>query len=80
MDEERLRKLKAIMKTSPCPVGCRCHSARPEELCKARSMGIESLLECLEEEPGDCSFAFPFGGSHFCRCGTRKEIAKLLGE
>ena len=80
MDGPILERLKGLIKTSPCPVGCRCHRLNLEELCKARTMGVESLLECLEEDPEKCVFAFAFGGSYFCRCGTRKEIAKLLGE
>jgi len=43
-------------------------------------MGIESLLECLEDNPEKCAFSIAFGGSYFCRCATRLEIAKLLGE
>ncbi|MBA3046047.1 MAG: hypothetical protein KKH41_07365 [Candidatus Thermoplasmatota archaeon] len=80
MDEEKLRTLEKIIRASPCPVGCWCYKTRPEELCKAKIMGLESLLECMEDEPEDCSFALAFGESFFCRCATRKEIAKLIGE
>lgn len=80
MDEDKLRRMKDIVKSSPCPEGCRCHKLRPEELCKARRTGLDVLLECLEEHPEDCDFAMPFGGSYYCKCETRKELARLLGE
>lgn len=80
MDKEKLEELKKIMEKSACPAGCRCHRMRPEDLCKARRAGLDVLLECLEDEPRDCTFSFPFGGTFYCKCGTRMNIAKLLGE
>ena len=79
MDQKTLEAIEKVIKTSPCPFGCRCYKTGPENLCKARRTGLDMLLECLEDEPGDCSFSFPFGGSYYCKCGTRMEIAKLLG-
>jgi hypothetical protein len=80
MEKENLSKILDIIKKSQCPHGCRCFKVTPDKLCKAKRMGVDSLLECLEARPDDCVFAFPFGGSYFCRCTTRLEIAKLLGE
>ena len=80
MDEEKLGSLKAIIQKSACPVGCRCHKLDPDILCKARRTALDSLLECLEEDPSECDFAMHFAGSYYCKCTTRKEIARLLGE
>ncbi|MDD4307750.1 MAG: hypothetical protein PHU53_02955 [Thermoplasmata archaeon] len=80
MDEATLRKMEGIIRNSPCPVGCRCNNLKPEELCKARRAGLDVLLECLEPKPEECTFSMSFGGTYYCKCGTRMEIAKLLGE
>ena len=80
MDEATLQKLKEIIKRSPCPAGCKCNNAVPEELCKAKRTSLGALVECLEEEPEKCSFSMSFGGTYYCKCGTRMEIASLLGE
>jgi len=80
MDEATLLKLNEIIKSSQCPRGCRCYKTQPEELCKAKRTGLDVLLECLEDEPENCTFALSFGGVYYCKCGTRMEIAKLLGE
>ena len=78
MDEEKRERAEKLLTDRPCAKGCRCYNVRFEELCKARRYGIESLLECLEEDPMNCRFAFPFGGSNFCKCQLRLEIAKIL--
>jgi len=78
MDEARKVKVEELLRDSKCPKGCRCYHVHLEELCKARSFGIEALLECLEEDPRNCAFAFPFGGSYFCKCSVRKDFAKIL--
>ena len=80
MDAAILKKVKQVLDKSSCPNGCKCYRIQPKEMCKARSMGINNLLECLEDEPGECSFSMAFGGSYFCKCQTRIELAKILGE
>ena len=80
MDDETLLKLKNVIEESTCPRGCGCRNARLEDLCKARRAGLDTLLECLEDEPENCTFSMSFGGSYFCKCSTRMEIAKLLSE
>ncbi len=80
MDEEILKKVKFTIEKSTCPIGCRCYKVDPELICRARSTGLDNLLECLEDNPGDCTFSMSFGGSYFCKCSTRIELARLLAE
>ena len=80
MDEEKLKQIKFVLEKSTCPSDCKCYNIKPDQICKARTMGVNNLLECLEDEPDDCTFSITFGGSYFCKCQTRIDLAKLLGE
>jgi len=80
MDEEKLKQIKKILETSSCPTNCKCYGANREEICRARQTDLDNLLECLEDHPEDCSFSIAFGGSYYCKCQTRIELAKILGE
>jgi hypothetical protein len=45
------------------------------DLCKARDIGLESFLICLEENSQKCTFSVYFGAVHFCQCPLRAYIA-----
>ena len=78
MDEEELIRIKKTLENSTCPHGCKCYRLNPDEICKARATDLENLLECLEDDPEQCTFSMPFGGTYFCKCQTRIELAKIL--
>ncbi len=80
MDEEKLIKIKQALDNSTCPHGCRCYKIKPEEICKARATDLENLLECLEADPEHCTFSMAFGGTYFCKCQVRIELAKIMRE
>ena len=80
MDEDRLKQIKAIIESSTCPVGCKCYKMNQEGICKVRKTDMENLLECMEEKPENCSFSVAFGGGYYCKCQTRIELAKIMGE
>lgn len=80
VDEEKRKRVEKLLDERACVRGCKCYHVNFNDLCKARSFGIEALLECLEDDPKNCKFAFPFGGSHFCKCALRQEIARILEE
>ena len=80
MDEEKLKQIKAILASSTCPSSCKCYINKQDEICKARTTDLHNLLECLEDNPEDCTFSVAFGGSYFCKCSTRIEIAEILNE
>ncbi|MCP4368088.1 MAG: hypothetical protein GY797_08285 [Deltaproteobacteria bacterium] len=78
MMEEDRKKIKEIMAGMQCPLDFRCAKSGFERLCKAKDFGLESYLECLEENPYDCNFALPFGHSYFCQCPLRVYLWKKL--
>ena len=71
-------EIAKIMEDMECPEGFACYKAGFKNLCKAKDFGIESVLECLEENPAQCKFSFKYGHLYFCRCHMRAFIAQKL--
>ena len=80
MKDEDRKRIEEIMGGMRCPKDFKCVNSGFEEMCKARDFGLEKFLDCLEADPGECSFALPFGHSHFCQCPLRVYIFKKLGK
>jgi hypothetical protein len=79
--EERTRKtIEKIIAGMSCPKDFKCCRSNLSQLCKAKDIGLESFLECLEENPRDCEFSISYGYSYYCRCPVRVHIAKELSK
>jgi hypothetical protein len=74
----RTEEIEKIIEKMECPEGFACYKSGFRNLCKAKEFGIESVLECLEENPFDCSFAHAYGHLYFCKCPMRAFIAEKL--
>jgi hypothetical protein len=55
-----------------------CYTSGMRKLCKARDIGVESFLECLEKKPKSCKFSVSFGLMHLCQCPLRIYLHKKL--
>ena len=78
MEEEHKKQIEKIISGMECPKDFTCYKSGFEDLCKAKDIGIESFLECLEENPRDCKFLLSFGYGYLCHCPLRCYIAKKL--
>jgi hypothetical protein len=78
MDEKTKKELKEIIGEMECPKGFQCYQSGLKVLCKAKDIGLETYLECMEVYPQKCPFSVAFGYSHFCKCPLRVYIAKKL--
>ena len=78
MKEEVSRKITEIIGEMHCPEDFSCAESGFTELCKAKDIGLESFLECLEPDPSHCKFALAFGHAYYCRCPLRVYISKTL--
>jgi hypothetical protein len=76
MDTERREKIKELLKD--CSPACTCYCQGIEAPCKARDIGLNSFVECLEEKPLDCASLVSFGDSCYCLCAPRIYMAKEL--
>jgi hypothetical protein len=71
-------KLKDIINGMECPKDFICYETGFQDLCKAKKVGIESYLKCLEKDPELCKFSISFGEIHFCSCPLRVYVNKTL--
>jgi hypothetical protein len=78
MKDDTKRQVEKIIGEMECPKDFRCYKSGFENLCRAKDIGIESYLECLERKPQLCLFSFSFGLFHLCQCPLRIYIAKKL--
>ena len=78
MQDEVRKRVEEIVGGMKCPKAFSCAESGFERLCKARDLGLDDYLDCLDENSNRCSFAMPFGHGHFCCCPLRVYIAKKL--
>ena len=78
VDEKVREAIEEIMGRTQCPKNFRCAESEFEVLCKAKDIGLDSYLECLEHDASRCKFALPFGNSYFCRCPVRVYVFEKL--
>lgn len=78
MHRQYKSEIEKIMKGMQCPDNFSCYRKGFENLCRAKDFGIETILECLEEDPGECTFSYSYGHLHFCKCPLRNFAARKL--
>jgi len=77
-DDELEKGIAEIVGELQCPKDFKCYRSGFKNLCKAKDLGMNTFLQCLEESPRNCPFAFDFGSTYFCKCPLRVYIAKKL--
>ena len=78
MEQHHADQIEKIIKDMNCPKDFVCYKSGFKNLCKARDIGLESFLKCLEENPRECVFSLSFGYSYLCTCPLRIYIARKL--
>ena len=73
------KDIEDIIAHIQCPKGFSCYRSGFVDLSQVRDIGLESFVECLEEDPQTCLFLVPFASKHLCRCRLRIYVAKQLG-
>jgi hypothetical protein len=78
---ENNKELLDIICGLRCDKGFVCYTSGQETLCKAKDIGLDSYLVCLEKDPKECKFfAVIFGDKHICQCPLRVYIAKKMNK
>lgn len=80
MEEEFGKQIEEIVEGMDCAKDFECCEDDFANVCRAKDIGIESFLECLEKNPKICEFAMPFGNAFFCKCPVRIAIARKLNK
>ena len=78
MEQAYVQRIEQLLRD--CPQGSKCHNQEAGNLCKAKDVGMELFVECLEENPFECICATYFAQSWYCACPPRVHIAKELNQ
>lgn len=79
MKQQINTEIEKIRGKLECLKNFRCIAADMNLFCEARDVGIESMLECLDENPDECQFSFAFYGyAYLCQCPIRVYLAKEM--
>ena len=78
MEQDHEKEIERIIGQLKCSKDFGCYKSGFEALCKAQEVGLETFLECLEEDPHECPFSVSFGALYLCECPLRMYISKKL--
>jgi hypothetical protein len=78
MDQDIKKQIKEIIGEIQCPREFCCLKTGFDRACKTKDVGLDSYLQCLEEDASQCLFSASFGSTHLCSCPLRIYIAKKL--
>jgi hypothetical protein len=76
--KEQDKRMEELIAGMHCPKGFKCIDSSSDDLCRARDVGLENYLECLENNPYTCKFTLRFGDEYFCHCPLRVYLNKKL--
>jgi hypothetical protein len=79
MSPEHIRGIKEILGLMKCSQDFRCIKAGYQNVCKAKDVGLDNFLECLESDPQDCEFSTQGQGLVLCSCRLRVYLTKTVG-
>ena len=78
MEQDYEKEIKKLIGGITCPKDFECYRSGFHKLCKAKDVGVELFLECLEDLPQKCKFSVMIGRSYLCQCPLRYYIFKKL--
>ena len=76
--EQQKARIEEIISKMECPKGFVCYKSGFADMGKAKDVGMESFVECMEDNPQMCRHVLFFGPTAFCQCPLRVYIAKEL--
>ena len=80
MEQDYKKRLEEIIDRLECPKDFMCYKSGFSSLCKAKDIGMETFLDCLNEKSYDCKFSIYTGKYYICKCPLRIYVAKKLGK
>lgn len=69
-----------IMGDMDCGKDFKCADAGFQDLCRARDIGLDAHLECLEEGAANCQFATKFDEGQLCNCPLRVYLYRTMSK
>jgi hypothetical protein len=79
MEQAHVQGVEEVMHETELPKDFKYYKPGVGFTCKAKDVGMESYLACLEEHPLECKFSVGFfGDRYYCSCSARIYVAKIL--
>jgi hypothetical protein len=79
MEQSHNEEIEEIIGQMACPKDFPCYKQRFHNLCRAKDIGLESYVLCLDNSPNGCTFSVRYGYSYYCECPLRVYLAKNFG-
>lgn len=80
MEQVVIRQIEAAMPGLRQLEGCKSYKPGYGFTCKARDVGLDSYIECLEKDSCRCPFSVYYARTYYCSCPARIYVAKEMGE
>jgi len=78
MEDEQKLRIEETLGGMRCPKDSPCYSAGFERIRKAQEPRAEGHLDCIADDPRQCSFSAPASQGRLCRCPLRIYLAENL--
>jgi len=75
MEQAHVQGVEELMHETELPKDFKYYKPGVGFTCKAKDVGMESYLACLEERKFSVGF---FGDRYYCSCSARIYVAKIL--
>lgn len=75
---EKMEYIDGLMAQMGCSKDFQCVESGFRELCKAQDIGLNSYLECLDSNAGNCLFSVLLNNRQLCQCPLRVFLAEHL--
>jgi hemerythrin len=72
--------LDGLVRSMKCSKDFACAKSNFEALCRARDIGLQSSLVCLEEDYLECDYRLKSDVGRFCQCPIRVCLAKAIDQ
>jgi len=78
MEQAHLKEIEKIIYGLRLPKNSEYYEPGVGFSCKAKDIGLDAYVECLEMYSSTCPFSLSYGCSSYCKCPSRIYIAKEL--
>ncbi|MEE9402606.1 MAG: hypothetical protein V3V47_05335 [Desulfobacteria bacterium] len=78
MEQAFIRQIEEAMPGLKLLQDCKAYKPGFGFICKAKDVGLDSYVECLEKDSCRCPFSVSYAHAYYCICPARIYIAKEL--
>jgi hypothetical protein len=77
MEKTHIQQTKETLAGQKLLAECERYKPGVGFICKAKDIGLDSFVQCLEKDSHLCVFSIRYAHSYFCKSPARVQAAKL---